>query len=91
MDRLTKLASKLYPRWWRDRYGEEFTALLEDARPGLAGTLDIFQGALAMQLSTFSAKRTLLVGAVAGLALGFAATFLTTHQYSSTAELTLKR
>ena len=35
MNNLTKFASKLYPRWWHERYGDEFTALLEDARPGL--------------------------------------------------------
>ena len=85
MNRLTKLAAKLYPRWWRERYGDEFAALLEDARPGLGGTLDVLKGALTMQLSTFSTKRTLLIGAVAGLAIGLAVTFFLTPQYSSAA------
>jgi len=83
MDRLTKLASNLYPRWWRDRYGDEFAALIEDARPGLGGTWDVLRGALAMQFTTFSAKRILLVGAAAGLLVGFAAAFAFTPQYAS--------
>ncbi len=85
MNNLTKFASKLYPRWWRERYGDEFTALLEDARPGLGGTLDVLKGALTMQLSTFSVKRTFLIGAGAGLAIGLAVTFFLTPQYSSAA------
>ena len=85
MDRLTKLASKLYPKWWRDRYGEEFAALLEDARPGLGGTLDIAKGALAMQFGTSSAKRTLLAGVLAGLTIGFLGSFAMTPQFASQA------
>ena len=89
MYNLTKFASKLYPRWWRERYGDEFAALLDDARPGLGGTLDVLKGALTMQLSTFSAKRTLLIGAVAGLAIGLAVTFFLTPQYSSAAVVSI--
>jgi len=85
MNNLTKFASKLYPRWWRERYGDEFAALLEDARPGLGGTLDVLKGALTMQLSTFSVKRTLLIGAAAGLAIGLAVTFFLAPQFASRA------
>lgn len=85
MDHLTKFASKLYPRWWRDRYGEEFAVLLEDARPGLAGTLDVLKGAVAMQLATPSSWKAFLVCAALGPIIGVAATFLVTPQYSSSA------
>jgi len=85
MDRLTKFAARLYPRWWRDRYGEEFAALLEDARPGFRGTLDVLKGAMTMQLFTFSAKRVLSIGSMAGLLLGFAASFSLTPQFESRA------
>jgi hypothetical protein len=37
MRRLLRLAAWLYPPAWRDRYGAEFEALLDDAGPGLAG------------------------------------------------------
>lgn len=83
MDRLTKFAAKLYPRWWRERYGDEFAALLEDARPGSAGTLDILRGAVAMQLATISTMRTIVIGAITGMLVGLATTFLMTPQYSS--------
>jgi hypothetical protein len=66
MHPLTKLASKLYPKWWRDRYGDEFAALLEDARPGLGGAFDIAKGALAMHASATTPK-ILLACALIGL------------------------
>jgi hypothetical protein len=65
--RLTKWAARLYPRWWRERYGEEFAALLEDARPGIGGVLDIAKGAMAMRMRTWTTKRIILAAAVAGL------------------------
>lgn len=68
--RLTKWAARLYPRWWRARYGEEFAALLEDARPGVFGALDVAKGALAMRVSTWSAKRFIWAGTVLGFAVG---------------------
>jgi capsular polysaccharide biosynthesis protein len=85
MDRLTKLASKFYPGWWRERYGEEFAALLEDARPGLGGTFDVLKGAVTMQLSASAPWKTVLVCASAGVVIGLATTFFMTPQYSSSA------
>src|SRR5690242_4263076 len=89
MRRLTKLAANLYPQWWRDRYGEEFAALLEDARPGLRGTLDIAKSALWLQLTTYSFKRTVLAGALAGLAVAMLASFFAPPQVASTGHLVL--
>lgn len=37
---------RLYPRPWRDRYGEEFEALLADRPPTLGHRVDIVRGAL---------------------------------------------
>ncbi len=68
--RLTKWAARLYPRWWRERYGEEFAALLEDARPGFGGTLDVARGAMAMQMRTWSARGLVWRGAALGLVVG---------------------
>ena len=90
MNRLTKLASNLYPRWWRERYGEEFAALLEDARPGLGGTLDILKGALAMQLQTLSTKRILFIGAAAGFLIGMLTAFFLTPLYASHTIVTVR-
>lgn len=36
----------LYPEAWRERYGEEMAALLDDTPPGVFATLDLLRGAL---------------------------------------------
>lgn len=51
---------RLYPLDWRKRYGAEFEALIEDARPGLGGAFDILKGALIMQ-----ATRNFVIAAAA--------------------------
>jgi hypothetical protein len=37
---------RLYPREWRDRYGEEFEALLQDGPGGLRALVDVLSSAL---------------------------------------------
>jgi hypothetical protein len=49
--RLTARASgtgllRLYPSWWRERYGEEMAALLEARPPDARARLDLLRGAL---------------------------------------------
>jgi hypothetical protein len=87
--RLTKWAARLYPGWWRERYGEEFAALIEDARPGIGGALDIARGAVAMQMRTWSAKRVVALGTLAGIALGLSLALLT-PKYESVVVLSSK-
>jgi hypothetical protein len=41
---------RLYPRAWRDRYGDEMAAILESRPLGMAGRLDLLAGALDAQL-----------------------------------------
>lgn len=65
MNRLHRLATRLYPRAWRDRYGDELAALLEDAQPGFAGALDLIKGALFMHLE--QPRSPLLILAIATL------------------------
>jgi hypothetical protein len=50
MSRVIRLAAKLYPAPWRDRYGPEFEALLDDA--GITGRIafDVLAGAIQMQM-----------------------------------------
>lgn len=45
MGRGTRLL-RAYPRWWRDRYGEEMAALLEARPPDLRARVDLLRGAL---------------------------------------------
>ena len=35
----------LYPRWWRDRYGDEIALILESRPPDLAARIDLLRGA----------------------------------------------
>jgi hypothetical protein len=45
-----KLLLALYPFAWRERYGEEMSALLADSPPSLAATLDLARGAVRAHL-----------------------------------------
>jgi len=51
MRRAIQLAANLYPQGWRERYGEEFDALLEDVKPGWKQFTDVLRGALKMQMT----------------------------------------
>jgi len=47
---MRKLLLSLYPEAWRDRYGEEISALLDQAPPSVTATLDLLRGALTAHL-----------------------------------------
>jgi len=79
---LLKFAANLYSAWWRARYGPEFAALLEDAPPRWTDVLDLFKGALKMQIIRPTIIATC---AVAGVLLVFAASVTMTTRYASTA------
>jgi hypothetical protein len=51
---LTRLALRLYPRWWRQRYGAELQALVEDSGESWRTVADITKGAVVMQLSDWT-------------------------------------
>jgi len=65
MKRLIRLAAKLYPGPWRDRYGEEFEALLDDAGVNGRIAFNVLTGAALMQV-----QRWQKVGTGALLAMG---------------------
>lgn len=44
----------LYPEAWRDRYGDEMAALLDDTPPSIGSTLDLLRGALIAYLRPLS-------------------------------------
>jgi hypothetical protein len=74
MKRLLRAAARLYPRVWRDRYGEEFDALLDDVTPRGRDVLNIVVGALIMQISRLALVPVAMAvaGAIAGAALSLA-------------------
>ncbi len=58
----------LYPEPWRDRYGDEMAALLDDTPASLTATLDLVRGALAAHLRPLagSAPATRVRGTITG-------------------------
>jgi hypothetical protein len=66
--------AKLYPRRWRERYGAEFDALMEDVEPDWRELANVLGGALKMQIRSETAYWKLAavmaaVGAVVALGL----------------------
>lgn len=47
---MRELLLLVYPQAWRERYGEEMSALLEETPPRLGATLDLLRGALIAHL-----------------------------------------
>src|SRR5882757_5074730 len=70
---LLKALTFLYPRAWRDRYQNEFDALLEDVPPTWRSLFDVLGGALRMQLKLGNAWKYVAGFGVIGLlgALGY--------------------
>ncbi len=70
MKHLIRLAAKLYPGPWRDRYGEEFEALLDEAGADGRTALDVLAGALLMRVQRW---RKAASAALVAMAAVFAA------------------
>jgi hypothetical protein len=73
MKRLTLLLARLYPRRWRERYGVEFHALLEEMGASPRAAVNVLSGALRMRIRIWSAGIIFAVGlalAVAGWLAG---------------------
>jgi hypothetical protein len=89
MNRLAHLLLRLYPKAWRERYGEEIRTLIEDRPAHWQALPDLARGAMKEQFKMQSFTR--LVGwlSAAGLVAGFAASFAVTPQYFSHAVFSL--
>jgi hypothetical protein len=63
---------RLYPSWWRERYGDEVAALLETRPPDARARLDLVRGAFDAHLSGpepgRGPRRTIVAALVAGAA-----------------------
>ena len=90
MKRWIDFAASLYPRKWRERYGAEFHALLAEVNPGWRELLNVFAGALKMQLTTRSIYlKFSLAAAVFGAIAATAASFAVPKVYISSSVLRL--
>jgi uncharacterized protein involved in exopolysaccharide biosynthesis len=84
MKTLVRWAARLYPAAWRERYGVEMGALLEDVGPGAGDLWDIVRGAVSMQMTSLSFWKILAGFAVAGvLGAGIWSATLTDRYVSS--------
>jgi hypothetical protein len=77
--RLIRLAFRLYPSRWKQRYGDEFHALLEDLNPRWWDALDVLKGAAAMQITRWITLGVVFAGAGA---LAGAVFFYFAHHHS---------
>ena len=83
MKRFLQFLARLYPPSWRNRYGAEFEALLEDASPSARDAFDILFGVLQMQMTTWSFGRITLAGSLAGILVAAALSFAVPVHYLS--------
>jgi hypothetical protein len=68
MNRRIRMALRLYPSWWRQRYAQELAALLEDCGSGWAAVADVLKGAMIMRVRDVGLVP--LLAASLGAALG---------------------
>jgi uncharacterized protein involved in exopolysaccharide biosynthesis len=80
-------AARIYPAQWRERYGTEFDALLEESGSGWGAIADVLKGALAMQIRTWNVWKFVVACAVIGAAIAGVISWSAPEQYVSTAVL----
>ena len=90
MKRLIRWAARLYPSAWRARYGPEFRVLLDDVEPAPGDFWNVLAGAMKMRMTTRNFGGISALGALAGLVLAAALTYVQPKEYVSTAVLQLR-
>lgn len=81
MKRLVRLIAKLYPKPWRDRYGEEFEALLDDTGTDTRIASNVLREAVSMQLQRL--QKACVGGMVAAMCLFFASWWAAQKPYNT--------
>jgi uncharacterized protein involved in exopolysaccharide biosynthesis len=84
---VARFLARLYPSRWRERYGDEFDALLEDASPKSRDPFDILWGAFRMQITTWTFGRITLACALIGVLAAVAISFTLPVSYRSEARI----
>ena len=88
MRKLLNFVMLVYPRWWRERYADEFHALSEDARFRTADYIDIVVSALGVRMNVLSGKpawKLLTACGVVGTLAGAGFALLWPRSYQSSA------
>ena len=82
------IAAKLYPRRWRERYGAEFDALMQDVEPDWREFANVLGGAMKMQLRSETAYWKLAaVMAAIGAVVALGVSLRVPERFVSTAVL----
>jgi len=63
-------ALRLYPEWWRTRYGDEMSALMEEVPPSLGTVVDLMKGAVMAHLEAEPTPATGIASSAGAIALG---------------------
>lgn len=84
-----RFAVRLYPRAWRERYGAEFEALLEQTGLPWRDFANVLLGAVQMQLRYIGFGKIVAVGVLLGLLAGAAALRALPKTYASRAVVRL--
>jgi len=85
MRRLIHWTARLYPAVWRERYGGELDALIEDIQPQWEDLFNVLLGALRMQVTTWNSLKVVAAVTLAGALLAGVFALLTQERYVSTA------
>ncbi len=78
-----RAAAWLYPKRWRERYGDEFAALIEDSRPDFRSFVDVLRGAVKMQFSRWGLGWIAAAATLAGAAIAGVTAYRMPNQYIS--------
>ena len=85
MRQLIRWTARLYPAQWRERYGEELDALVEDIQPQWEDLFNVLLGALRMQMTTWNYLKIVAAVALAGALVAGVFAFRTQNRYVSRA------
>ena len=85
MNHLIRFLARLYPARWRQRYGVEFAALLEDSNPDWRTSVDVLKGAMETQMQTWNPIEILALAGAAGAVFALAGSFAMPKQFVSQA------
>lgn len=85
MRQLIRWTARLYPAIWRERYGGELDALIEDIQPQWEDLFNVLLGALRMQMTTWNSLKIVAAVTLAGALWSGVFALLTQERYVSTA------
>jgi uncharacterized protein involved in exopolysaccharide biosynthesis len=89
MKSILKVLARLYPAAWRRRYGAEYEALIEDAKPRAGDGFDVAWGATRMWITSRSFARIVLPCALAGTLVAVGISFVRPATYHSRTLITV--